>query len=419
MLPLFAPRVRSASSAATAGGSLLVAAMTITLLLPASASAAATAVPLGNAGSFGVLAGAGITNTGPTTINGDIGTFPTTSISGTATMTVNGVNHGGDAVTQAAKNDLIAAYDNAAGQGPQNPIVGNLGGQTLVAGVYSSAASIALTGTLTLNAAGNPDAVFVFQAGSSLTTASGSSVNLINGAQSCNVFWQVGSSATLGTNSSFVGTVLALTDITVTTSAVIAGRVLARNGAVTLDTNTISRPACAAPQQPPQQQPPTPTPSPAATATSTPTPSATPTTTPTGTPSATPTTTPTATPTATGTAAPTSTPTPAATATPTSTRPPGAAPITTASAATSTAGAAAPGEMPALGLGPRAGLGAAGAGSGGSSGTGQVTGVPSGGVSAGDGNGSPADGVRNGVAAAAALGFLGSAVVVVRRRTAR
>jgi type VI secretion system secreted protein VgrG len=118
---------------------------------------------------------------------------------------------------------------------------------TLVSGVYTSASSMGLTGTLTLDAAGDPNAAFVFQAGSTLTTASGSQVALINGAQACNVFWQVGSSATLGTGSRFRGTILALTDITVTTAATVDGRILARNGAVTLDTNTITRSTCATP----------------------------------------------------------------------------------------------------------------------------------------------------------------------------
>jgi hypothetical protein len=227
------------------------------LTLAGSAAAAATAVPLGTAGSFAVLAGAGITNTGSTTVDGDLGTFPTTTINGAPA--VNGTNHGGDAVTQQAKTHLITAYNNAAGQGPTSPIVADLGGQTLKPGVYNSGSSIGLTGALTLNAHGDPDAVFVFQAGSTLTTASGSQVNLINGAQSCNVFWQVGSSATLGTGSSFRGSILAMDDITVTTSVVVDGRVLARDGAVTLDTNTITKPTCASSPPPPT---PTPTPNP-------------------------------------------------------------------------------------------------------------------------------------------------------------
>ena len=121
----------------------------------------------------------------------------------------------------------------------------DLAGQTLTAGVYNSASSIGLTGVLTLDGGGNPNAVWVFQAGSTLTTGSASSVVLVNGAQSCHVYWQIGSSATLGTGSTFRGSILALTSITVTTGVTVDGRVLARNGAVTLDTDTITKPACA------------------------------------------------------------------------------------------------------------------------------------------------------------------------------
>jgi hypothetical protein len=226
--------------------SLAAFAAALLVVTAGTAQAAATPVPLGTAGSFVVLAGAGITNTGPTTLNGDLGTFPTTSITGAGSLTVTGTNHAGDAVTQGAKTALVTAYDNAAGQGPPSPIAADLTGLTLAPGVYNSASSVGLSGALTLDAAGDPRAVFVFQAGSTLTTASGSRVSLVNGAQACNVFWQVGSSATLGTGSVFRGSILAMTDITVTTGATLEGRVLARNGAVTLDTNTITRPQCAA-----------------------------------------------------------------------------------------------------------------------------------------------------------------------------
>jgi hypothetical protein len=212
--------------------------------LGGTAQAAGTAVPLGTAKSFVVLAGAGVTNTGPTTVNGDLGTYPTTSITGKSTLTINGTNHDGDAVTQGAKRDLVTAYNTAAGEGPTSPIVRDLGGQTLTPGVYNSGSSIGLTGTLTLDARGNANAVFVFQAGSKLTTASTSKVNLVNGAQPCNVFWQVTSSAALGTSSNFQGTIIALTSITLNTGAKVDGRVLARNGDVTMDTNVITKPTC-------------------------------------------------------------------------------------------------------------------------------------------------------------------------------
>ena len=237
---------RSRATGSRAPTILLLALVLLVPLMLAGSAAAATAVPLATADSFAVLAGAGITNTGPTTITGDVGTYPTTTIVGAGSMTIGGTNHAGDAVTQGAQNDLVTAYNNAAGQGPTNPIAADLGGLTLTPGVYNSGSTIGLTGALTLNGGGDPNAVFVFQAGSTLITASTSRVNLVNGAQSCNVFWQIGSSATLGTGSTFRGTVIALQSITVTTGVTVDGRVLARNGQVTLDTDTIARSSCAA-----------------------------------------------------------------------------------------------------------------------------------------------------------------------------
>lgn len=220
------------------------------LSLGVAQAAAAQAVQLGTAGTFAVLGGSTVTNTGPSVITGDLGLSPGTSVTGFPPGTVNGNTQVNNAVAAQAQNDLVTAYNDAAGRPSTGAIAADLAGRTLAPGVYRSGSSIGLSGDLTLDAQGNPDAVFIFQAGSSLTTGSGSRVLLIGGAQACNVFWQVGSSATLGTNSTLVGDVLALTSISVTTGSNVTGSVLARNGAVTLDTNRVTRSACAAAQGP-------------------------------------------------------------------------------------------------------------------------------------------------------------------------
>lgn len=223
----------------------------VALIIPAISNAAQPQVNLGSTSNFAVLAGSGITNTGPTTVSGsaggDLGSDPTPAFTGDTLVTTTGTKYTApSAVVTAAKTALVTAYDDAAGRTPATTVTADLGGQTLVSGVYNSAAALALTGTLTLDGQNNPDAVFVFQAGSTLTTAGSSVVQLINGAQACHVFWQVGSSATFGTSSDFTGHVLALTSITATTGATFKGQLLARNGAVTLDTNTITNDVCAA-----------------------------------------------------------------------------------------------------------------------------------------------------------------------------
>ncbi|MCF7784686.1 MAG: ice-binding family protein [Prosthecobacter sp.] len=204
-------------------------------------SAAEALVDLGQAFDFSVLAGSGITNTGPTTIIGDVGSLPTSTITGFGTVTLTGTNHAGDAITLAGKDDLLVAYNDAAGRLPTiiyTPIF-DLGGLTLAPGVYNDPSSLGITGTLTLDAMGDPNAVWIFQAGSTLITGSSSMVSLIGGAQASNVFWQVGSSATLGTNTSFAGSILASQSITLTAGATVDGRVLAVNAAVTLDSNAV------------------------------------------------------------------------------------------------------------------------------------------------------------------------------------
>ena len=227
----------------------LMAILLVGLLLVSSAIALQGAIAvspstvlLGTAADFSVLAGSGITNTGPTTIYGDVGTYPTPSQTGFGSVTIIGTNHGADAVTQQAKTDLLTAYNDAAGRTPVTTIATELGGTTLIPGVYNSASgTFGITGTVTLDGQGDPNAVFIFQMESTLVTASSSVVFLTNGTHSCNVFWQVGSSATIGTSSSFVGTILAYTSITLTTSATVDGRALALNGAVTMDSNTIGQ----------------------------------------------------------------------------------------------------------------------------------------------------------------------------------
>ncbi|KAJ5577256.1 hypothetical protein N7535_004182 [Penicillium sp. DV-2018c] len=211
----------------------------ISALLFSTISNAQAPVGLGRAGAYLVLAGQTVTNTGPTIVSGgDLGVSPGTAITGFPLVNAAG-----------AQFDLVTAYNDAAGRGPATIESTDLGGLTLVAGVYQSVPGrgpmMITTGrTLTLDAQGDPDSVWIFQTDSTLITESSSRVMLINGAQPCNVFWQVGSSATLGTGSTFVGTIMALTSISATTNAVIQGRLLARNGQVSLDTNTITLPIC-------------------------------------------------------------------------------------------------------------------------------------------------------------------------------
>lgn len=222
---------------------LTVATTLLGMLGPPTASAATQTVPLGSAADFAVLAGSTVTNTGTTTITGDLGLSPGTSVTGFPPGVVVGTVHAADGVAAQAKLDLGTAYNDAASRPTTATVPVELGGTTKTPGVYASAAgTFGITGTLTLDAQGDPNAVFIFKAASTLITASASNVVLVNGARSAEVFWLVGSSATLGTYSVLRGNVMALASITVTTGVLVDGRTMARTAAVTLDTNTITRP---------------------------------------------------------------------------------------------------------------------------------------------------------------------------------
>jgi hypothetical protein len=237
--PLLRPRGETLRRVA-----LLFLGLLSTLLFTSSALGAPASVGLGSAASFSVLGGSTVTNTGPTTMFGDLGLSPGSSVTGAPHVL--GATHVDDAVAIGAKNDLTTAYNDAASR-PSNGSAGtDLAGQVFLPGVRTASSSLLLSsGSVTLDAQGNPNAVFVFQIGSTLITGSNTTVLLVNGAQACNVFWQVGSSATLGTGTRFVGTIMASATITANTAATIHGRLLAQTGAVNLDTNTITTSTCA------------------------------------------------------------------------------------------------------------------------------------------------------------------------------
>lgn len=210
------------------------------LLFPAYVRAA-TNPSLGTADNFAVLGASTVTNAGLTTVKGDMGVSPAATITGFPPGTISGTMHRDDAVAVQAQHDVSVAYTNIVEQSCTGNLTDqDLGGKTLTPGVYCFDTTAQLTGTLTLDGQGNPNSVFIFQIGSTLTTASNASVVFINEANAYNSFWQVGSSATLGVDTSFAGNVLAYTSITTTTGVVTNGGLYALNGVVTLDTNTLA-----------------------------------------------------------------------------------------------------------------------------------------------------------------------------------
>jgi len=225
-------------------GTILAAAFALAAV-PAVVQAAP--VDLATVSPFVVLGGTSVTNTGPSVLNGNLGVSPGTSLTGFGLpAVVNGATHENDEVAAQAQSDLTTAYNVAAEQPIAADLSGtDLGNRTLNPGAYRYSSSALLTGPLTLNAQGDPNAVFVFEIGSALTTESGSSVNLINGASPCNVYWQVGSSAELGTTTKFVGNLMALSSISLNNAVAVEGRMLARNGQVSLINDVLSAPLCA------------------------------------------------------------------------------------------------------------------------------------------------------------------------------
>jgi type VI secretion system secreted protein VgrG len=224
--------------------------LAVSILVATNADAAIVpTVPLATSANYAVLAGTTVTNTGNSVLNGSLGVAPGSSITGfpPGLVVAPGTTDVNNPAAQQAQVDLTAAYNNAAGRAVNMTTTSDLANLNLQGGVYAgpNKSPLTLTGPLTLDGAGDPSTVFVFQTDSTLITGAASTVTLINGAQECNVFWQVGSSATLGATSVFSGNILALTSITVENSATIHGRALARNGAVTLDNDTFTQPTCA------------------------------------------------------------------------------------------------------------------------------------------------------------------------------
>jgi type VI secretion system secreted protein VgrG len=248
--PPFTARARRSSNRLTRKFALPAIAATASLMLIMGQTASAGIVPtvgLGTAATYSVVAGTTVTNTGPSVLGQGVALNPGPSVVGFPPGTVLGTTEVANGVSLQAQSDLTTAYLDAAGRGVEftqtNP---DLVGQTLIPGVYAASAKapLSLSGQLVLDGQGNANAVFIFQTDSSLITGPGSTIELINGASECNIFWQVGSSATLATGSVFVGNILALTSISVQTGVVVHGRALARNGAVTLDNDIFTAPSC-------------------------------------------------------------------------------------------------------------------------------------------------------------------------------
>jgi hypothetical protein len=202
-----------------------------------------TGVPLGSDATFAVLAASTVTNAGPTIVTGNLGVSPGTAVTGFSAgngTVAGGAIHAGDPTAAQAQLDLTVAYNNAAGRVNPAAVPADIGGTVIAPGTYKAPVSLAITGNVTLDGQLNPNSTFIFQIPSTLTTSVNSTVTLINRANACNVFWQVGSSATLNTASTFNGNIMALASISLGTGATVNGRLLARTGAVSLLSNTVT-----------------------------------------------------------------------------------------------------------------------------------------------------------------------------------
>ena len=243
--PATGPRRGPTPWTAAAGIAAVTGLLLVTGLLagPARADAPVTPVALGSAEPYLVLGGIGVTNTGATVLSGDLGVSPGTAIVGFPPGIAAGATHAGGPQAAQAQTDLLTAYNDAAGRSPTTPdFAGDQNGKTFTPGVHHTGAAFGLTGTLTLDGQGDPNAVFIFQVGAALNTAAGSTVTLINGAQASHVFWQVLGAAGTGASSSFSGTIMALGAITIGAGTAVTGRALSRGGTVTLATNTFTFP---------------------------------------------------------------------------------------------------------------------------------------------------------------------------------
>jgi hypothetical protein len=236
--PTATPTVTGTPPTATASPTI-----TSTPLATATAQVVQTPVNLNSAAGFAVLASTTITNSGPTTICGNLGLSPGTAVTGAPVLSCGGVLHVNDTTAATAEGDLTTAYNDAAGRTTPALLAGNLGGLTLYPGLYKSTSSLAISsGDLTLDAQGNANAVFIFQIASTLIISPARQVILAGGAQAANIFWQVGTSCALGTTVNFKGIIMAHDQITFDTGAMLEGRALSQIAQVTFLTSTITNP---------------------------------------------------------------------------------------------------------------------------------------------------------------------------------